>query len=212
MLKLKATKRDLALKPDDIRAEGKIPAVFYGPKQESQAITIIYSEFEKTFKEAGESSVVILDVDGTEYETLIHDVSVHSVKGQVLHVDFYVIEKGKKVQVNIPLEFVGVSPAEKTLGGALVKVMYEIEIEAMPKDLPQSIEVSIDSLVDFDSQIHASDIKLPTGAELVTNPEEVIALVQEPKEEEAEETPEVDISSIEVEKKGRKEEEEDSTE
>ena len=86
--------------------------------------------------------------------------------------------------------------------------MYEIEIEAMPKDLPHEIEVDISSLVDFESQIHASDIVLPAGVVLITGPEEVIALVQEANEE-VDETPveAVDISSIEVEKKGKKEEE-----
>ena len=210
MLKLKANKRDVTSKPEDIRAKGHIPAVFYGPKQESQSISVLYSEFEKIFRTAGESSVVVLDVDGVPCETLVHDVAYHPVKGTILHVDFYAIEKGKKVHVNIPLEFTGVAPAEKTLGGTLIKVMHEIQVEAMPKDLPQSIEVSIDSLVDFESQIHASNIKLPSGVNLVTNPEEVIALVQEAKEEVEEETGEVDISSIEVEQKGKKEEESES--
>ncbi|MEY4440767.1 MAG: hypothetical protein RLY49_393 [Candidatus Parcubacteria bacterium] len=206
MLKLKAVKRDAVEKPEDIRAAGSIPAVFYGPKEASQSITISAVEFDKVFKEAGESTVVVLDVDGAEHETLIHDVAYHPVRGTVAHVDFYVIEKGKKVQVAVELEFVGVSPAEKTLGGILVKVMHEVEIEAMPKDLPHTIEVSIDSLVDFDSKITAGDITLPAGVTLVTDAEEVVALVQEAKEESDEPAQTVDISAIEVEKKGKKEE------
>lgn len=210
MLKLKAVKRNIAEKPEDVRASGSIPAVFYGPKEDSQAITIVGAEFGKVFKEAGESAIVILDVEGTEHETLIHDVSFHPVKGNVDHVDFYVVEKGKKVQVHVPLEFIGVSPAEKTLGGTLIKVMHEVEIEAMPKDLPQQIEVSIESLVDFDSKITAADVSLPTGVTLIADPEEVIALVQEVKEEAEVPVEAVDISSIEVEKKGKKEESEES--
>ncbi|MEN9921101.1 MAG: hypothetical protein RLZZ517_79 [Candidatus Parcubacteria bacterium] len=206
MLKLKAVKRDAVEKPEDIRAAGSIPAVFYGPKEASQSITISAVEFDKVFKEAGESTVVVLDVDGAEHETLIHDVAYHPVRGTISHVDFYVIEKGKKVQVAVELEFVGVSSAEKTLGGILVKVMHEVEIEAMPKDLPHTIEVSIDSLVDFDSKITAGDITLPAGVTLVTDAEEVVALVQEAKEESDEPAQTVDISAIEVEKKGKKEE------
>jgi len=206
MLKLKVLKREVSEKPEDVRAAGYIPAVFYGPKESAQPIKVLYPDFEKAFKSAGESTVVILDVEGEEHETLIHDVAYHPVRGNVAHVDFYVIEKGKKVQVGVPLEFVGVSPAEKTLGGTLVKVMYEIEIEAMPKDLPHEIEVDISSLVDFESQIHASDIKLPSGVTLVTDAEEVIALVQEANDEVDAPIEAVDISSIEVEKKGKKEE------
>lgn len=206
MLKLKAVKRDVAEKPEEIRESGAIPAVFYGPKESSQAITVKALEFDKVFKEAGESTVVVLEVDGTEHETLIHDVAYHPVRGTVSHVDFYVIEKGKKVQVNVELTFEGVSPAEKTLGGTLVKVMHEVEIEAMPKDLPHEIVVSVESLVDFDSKITAGDIVMPAGVTLLTDPEEVVALVQEAREESDEPSAPIDISSIEVEKKGKKEE------
>jgi large subunit ribosomal protein L25 len=206
MLKLKAVKRDAVEKPEDIRAAGSIPAVFYGPKEASQSITISAVEFDKVFKEAGESTVVVLDVDGAEHETLIHDVAYHPVRGTIAHVDFYVIEKGKKVQVNVELVFEGISPAEKTLGGTLVKVMHEVEIEAMPKDLPHEIIVSVESLVDFDSKITAGDIVMPAGVTLLTDPEEVVALAQEAKEESDEPVQSVDITSIEVEKKGKKEE------
>ncbi len=206
MLKLKVLKRDTTEIAEEVRLAGSIPAVFYGPKQAAQSIKVLYPDFEKAFKEAGESTVVTLEVDGEEHETLIHDVSYHPVRGTVAHVDFYVIEKGKKVQVHVPLEFTGVAPAEKTLGGTLMKVMHEIEIEAMPKDLPHEITVDISSLVDFDSQIHASDLVLPSGVTLIAEPEEVIALVQAPNEETDEPVEAVDIASIEVEKKGKKEE------
>jgi large subunit ribosomal protein L25 len=207
MLKLKVLKREAIEKPEEVRAAGYIPAVFYGPKEASQSIKILSSDFEKAFKEAGESTVVVLEVDGAQHETLIHDVSYHPVRGNISHVDFYVIEKGKKVQVGVELEFVGVSPAEKTLGGTLMKVMHELEIEAMPSNLPHGIEVDISSLVDFESQIHAGDIVLPSGVTLITDADEVVALVQQPNEEVEEQPVEaVDISTIEVEKKGKKEE------
>lgn len=207
MLKLKANKRDNTEKPDSIREAGLIPAVFYGPKEEAQSIKIKSIDFEKTFKEAGESTIVNLDVDGTEHEVLIHDVDVHPVSGKIMHADFYVIERGKKLQVNVSLEFVGVAPAEKTMGGTLVKVMHEIEIESMPRHLPQHIDVDLSTLVDFDSKITIADLKLPEGVEATGDPEEVIALVQERREEPEEPEEAVDISSIEVEKKGKKEEE-----
>lgn len=190
-------------------ADAKIPAVFYGPKAESTPIWVNESEFTRVWKEAGESTVVTLSLDGEDHDTLIHDVDREPVKGLIRHVDFYVLEKGKKVEISIPLEFIGVSEAVKTLGGNLVKVLHEIEIEAMPKDLPHAIEVDISALVDFDSQIHAGDIKLPSGVTLKTDAEEVVALVAEAKEESEEAPAEIDMSAIEVtDKKGKKDEEE----
>ncbi len=207
MLKLKATKREANEVAEAVREAGLIPAVVYGPKQEAVSIKVNYQEFEKALKEAGESTVVILDVDGTEHETLIHDVDFHPVRGTYMHADFYAVEKGKKVQVHVPLAFEGVSPAEKNLGATLVKVMHEVEVEAMPKDLPHEIAVDISSLVDLESQIHASDLKMPAGVELVTGAEEVVAIVQAVEELSEEPAEAVDISKIEVEKKGKKEEE-----
>jgi large subunit ribosomal protein L25 len=206
MLTMKAEIRGETENTTQLRETGFIPSVFYGPKQESTSIKIKEGDFIKAYAEAGESSVLILD-DGTEqHEALIHDVQFDAVSSKAVHVDFYVIEKGKKVEVSVPIEFVGQAPAEKTLGGVLVKVAHEIEISAMPKDLPHSLEVDVSSLVDFDSQIHASDIKLPAGVELITDAEEVIVLVQAHKEEVIEDlAATVDLSSIEVEKKGKEE-------
>lgn len=190
---------------ESLRERGFIPAVFYGPKQESTSIKINEKDFLKTYKEAGESSIITLNDGKEDHDVLIHDVQFHAVSGRPLHVDFYVIEKGKKVEVAVPIEFEGTSPAEKTLGGILVKVMHEIEISAMPKYLPQHLVVNVESLVDFNSQIKASDIKLPEGVELnIEDPETVIALVQEPKEEKEEE--EFNPDAIKVEEKGKKEE------
>lgn len=205
-MNLEAQKRDIKEDLQALRKGGSIPAVVYGPKQEATSIKLNTIAFLKAYKNAGESTVVNLSVDGENHETLIHDVSVDAVRGDVLHVDFYAIEKGKKVQVNVPLEFVGESEAEKTLGGVLVKVMHEIEIEAMPKDLPHEIQVSIDSLVDFESQIHVSDIVLPAGVTLISGPEEVVALVQAHKEEAEAPVVEFDPSAIKTEGEVKREE------
>ncbi len=204
MLKLKVLKREKTEKTDEVRAAGYVPAVFYGPKEAATSIKVIYSEFEKALKDAGESTIVTLECDGEMHESLIHAVEYHPVRGTINHADFYVVEKGKKVQVGVPLVFEGIAPAEKNLGGILGKILHEVEIEAMPKDLPHEIVVDISSMVDFESKILASDLKLPSGVELVTDAEEVIAVMQEAKEEDAESTP-IDIASIEVEKKGKKE-------
>ena len=212
MLTIKAEKRDAKESVAKIRNSGKIPAVFYGPKEKSTPISVVLKDFEKIWKVAGESSVIDLSGDFGNHEVLIYDIEKDPIKNTVTHVDFYVIEKGKKIKVHVPVEFVGVSPAVKDLGGILIKVLHEVEVEAFPKDLPHELEADISSLVNFESQILASDIKLPSGVSLVTEGEEVIALASLPKEEKEEESVPVDLSSIEVEKKGKEDKEAEEAE
>ncbi len=205
MLTLKAEIRDTAIEPATIRKAGRIPAVFYGKKEASTSISISKIDFLKVWKEAGESSIVNLETpDGTK-ESLIQDVDIDPVSGAPRHADFYVFEKGHKVEVALPIEFTGIAPAIKDLGGIFVKVLHELKVEAMPKDLPHNITIDITSLANFGDQILAQDILLPSGVELKVSPEEVIATVTAPREEKEEEVVPVDLSTIEVEKKGKEE-------
>jgi len=191
-----------------LRDRGFIPAVFYGKKQASTSIAILRSEFSKVWKQAGESTVVSLTGPHGAVDTLIQDVDQDPVTEIPRHADFYVFEKGKKIEVSIPLVFVGVSPAVKDLSGNLVKVMHEITIEASPENLPHLIEVDISTLIDFDAQIIAKDLTLPKGVTIAGDMEEVVASVSAPKAEEIEEpTVAPDLSAIEVVKKGKKDEE-----
>jgi large subunit ribosomal protein L25 len=200
---LNIQKRDAKADVNALRKAGRIPAVFYGKKEASTPISVSSVDFIKTYRSAGESTVVILKGDDIEVESLIHDLDLHPVTGKPLHADFYVFEKGKKIKVGVPLEFVGVAPAIKELGGSLIKVLHDIEIEALPKDLPHKIEVDISALVDFKSTIKAGDIKLPAGVELAIKADDIVASAAEPKAEEEEPTAPVDLSAIEVEKKGK---------
>jgi large subunit ribosomal protein L25 len=202
MFKLKVEKRDLKESLNKIRQSGGVPAVFYGPKDPSTPIKVSLVDFKKALKTAGESTVVSLEGNGVDADVLIHDIDLDPVTDIPIHVDFYAIEKGKKLSVDVPLEFVGVAPAVKDLGAVLVKVVHDLEIEALPKDLPHKIEVDISALVNFDSVLTAGDIKLPAGVTLKVKADEVIASVYEPKEEVVDSTP-VDLSAIEVEKKGK---------
>lgn len=207
MLTLAIEKRDtLGKKARKIRAEGRMPAVLYGKKEPSMSISVPYRAFEKIFKEAGYSAVVVLEGVGGTKEALIHDVAMDPVKDVPRHADFYIIEKGQKVQVEIPLEFEGVAPAVKELGGVLVKVIHVVEVEAEPARLPQSIIVDLTLLVDFSSQICIKDLHVPEGVIILGSPDEVVVLASEAVEEVAEETAAPDLSTIEVEKKGKKEE------
>jgi large subunit ribosomal protein L25 len=203
MLTLEVKTRNSGENLDNLRKSGLMPAVFYGRKEASTPVSVSTKAFEKAWKEAGESTVITLTGDAGEHDALIQEVDTDPITGAIRHADFYVIEKGKKLKVSVPIEFDGVAPGVKDLGGILVKVLHEVEIEAMPKDLPHNISVDISSLVDFDSQITAEQIVLPNGVELVTKPEEIVAMVAAPKEEKEEESAPIDLESIEVEKKGK---------
>ncbi len=203
MLSLSVEKRDMKLNPEAIRKVGNIPAVFYGPKEANTPIILNAKEFTKTWKKAGESSVIILKEGTNEHEVLIHEVDIHPLSGDVRHADFYVIEKGKKVKVAVKLVYSGVSPAVKDKGAILVKVRREVEIEAAPRDLPHEIIVDISKLVEFTDVVKAKDLSIPAGVELKIGPEEVIASISEAKEEVEEAPAAIDMSAIEVEAKGK---------
>ena len=208
MIILDAQLREKGVDLESLTKEGKIPAVFYGKKTESTPITLSRNEFVSAWHKAGESGVISIKTPKSTVDTLIHDVDIDPVTDIPRHADFYVFEKGKKVEVDVPLEFTGVSPAVKDLGGNLVKALHEIKVSADPQSIPHEIIVDISTLVDFDSKILAQDLKLPAGVTLIELPEEVVALVAKPKEEVEEVVAPVDLSAIEVEKKGKKEEEE----
>jgi large subunit ribosomal protein L25 len=207
MLKLKASKRDEKTKLASVRAEGLVPAVVYGPKQEPIVISIKDAEFMKAYEKAGDSTIVNLDIDGEDHDILVKEIQYDPVKGNVLHVDFYAIERGKKLTVTVAIEFEGEAPAEKTYGAMIVKVTHEVEVECLPRDLPSELKVSLESLVELDSQIHVKDILVPENVEILTDPEEVVVSVKEAREEEVDEPVEApDMDSIEVEQKGKGEE------
>ena len=156
-------------------------------------------------KQAGESTIISLDLGGKGQDVLVHEVQVDPISGAPIHVDFYVVSQDKELEVAVPLIFEGVSPAVKELGGSLVKVIHELEIRALPKNLPHDIKVDISSLVTLDSQILIKDLKLPTGVVSVLDLDEVVAAITEAGEEVAPEAAPIDLSAIEVEKKGKQE-------
>lgn len=206
-MELAVTKRDIAKKPKSLREEGFLPAVVYGRSEESTPVSVNYKEFEKVYKAAGASSVVTLTGLQSAKSTLIQQVDVHPVSGALLHADFYAIEKGQKVTVSVPLQFEGVSPAVKELGGILTKVMHEIEIECEPAELPHSIIVDVSKLVTLEDQIKVSDLAFPKSAKISVDGDEVVAMISVAKEEPVE-APVMDISAIETSvERGKKEEE-----
>jgi large subunit ribosomal protein L25 len=182
MLTLAVKERTPQESTADLRAKGLVPAVFYGPKEESTSVSIDGLKLDRVWKEAGETTLVKLSGLGEEKDTLIHDVQFHPVTGTILHADFYVLEKGKKVTIKIPLEFVGAAPAEK-LGHIVVKTLHEVEIEVAPAELPHHLDVDMSTLENVGDHITANQIKLPPSAELKTGPDEIVVSIVEFKEE-----------------------------
>jgi len=192
MLVLTAQNRDK--KPNALRRDGQIPAVAYGPTMESQNLTVVDLDFNKIFNQAGESDLINLklplaknkksDSQLSEIQVLIHEVQKHPLSGDIIHVDFYAPDLTKTVRVAIPLVFIGEAPAVKDLDGILVKNMQEVEVEALPKDLPHQIEVNVICLKTLEDKILISDLPLPQGVAVLADADEVISLVTPPRSEE----------------------------
>jgi large subunit ribosomal protein L25 len=205
MFSIKATTRDLNGNLDSLRKSGFVPSVFYGMGKNSTPISVPKIDFKKVWREAGESSAIKMSTPVGDVNVLIQDVQTDPVTDEPIHVDFLVIDMNKKVAVKVPIEFVGVSPAVKSGIGNLVKVLHEIEIEALPADLPHKLEADISKLETLDNTITVLDIKMPTGVVAITPDAEIVASIIAQVEEK--ESAPIDLSAIEVEKKGKKEEE-----
>jgi large subunit ribosomal protein L25 len=206
MITLEATQRNGS--PAAIRAQEMIPAEYYGAGKDAVSIAVPEKAFIKVLKEAGETTAVILTIGAEKISTIIHDMQRDPVTGTIVHVDFLIIDMKKELEVAVPVEFTGVAEAEKLGLGTVVKVVHEVHVSALPADLPHVFEIDITLLATLEDQIHVSDIKLPKGVTMITEGEEVVALIAPFIEEKEEEATPVDLSAIEVEKKGKQEDEE----
>jgi large subunit ribosomal protein L25 len=165
-----------------LRDGGSVPAVIYGPQQEPLSISIDARDFEKVWKQAGESTLITLTGVGEDKEVLIKDVQWHPLSDAAMHVDFYAFERGKLLTVSVPVEFIGEAPAEK-LGGIVVKSVYEVEMEVRPSEIPHTLEVDLTQLVDLQSVITVGDLKLPESASTTLEANDAIASITEAVEE-----------------------------
>src|SRR3989338_8663973 len=207
MFAIKAKPRDLGIKLNILRKGGEIPAVFYGAGKNATSISISNTEFQKIWHKAGESSAVKINIPTGDIDVIINEVQVDPVTEEPIHVDFLAIDMKKNIRVKVPIVFEGISEAVKSCIGNLVKVLYEIEIEALPADLPHNLIADITKLATLQDQLFVSDIRLPAGVAVINQSTDVVCSIVE-QVEEKEETPEpMDLSAIEVEKKGKKEEE-----
>lgn len=171
-----------------LRKSGVLPAVLYGHGVPSTALEIFQRDFLRVFREAGENTIVTLTIeeDGRQdvRNVLIHDVATDPITGMPIHVDFYQVRLDEKVKVAVPLVFVGESPAVKHEGGVLVKALQELEIEALPANIPEEITVDISSLATFEDAIYVRDLAIPEGVEVLVPGDSAVASVQPPRTEE----------------------------
>ena len=200
---IEAQTRDLMGRATNaLRADGMVPAVVYGFKTDPTNITLQRNALEKLYRSAGESSVVVLTIGDRSIDVLIQDVDRDALTGFLTHADFLAVDMDSTVEATISLEFIGEAPAVKALGGTLVQAIEELEVEALPRYLVSEIEVDISVLATFDDTIHVKDLVIPEGITVLTNGNETIALVQQPRSEAELESLEVaveaDVSAVEV--------------
>lgn len=208
IMKISFQKRSSDEKKD--RRGDHILAVLYGSGVSNTSIKINAKEFDKLFKEAGESSLISLEseTDKEKYSVLVHEVQKNPLTRKIIHVDFYQPDLKEEVEVSIPLIFEGIPPAVKELGGTLVKNFSELEVKALPNKLPRDIKINVEVLKTFDDVITIGDLVVPKDVTIVGDLEEIVALVTpvEDVEKELEKPIEEDVSSVKKEVKEKKEE------
>ena len=184
ILKVQTRNQDSDKSLNSLRQDGQIPAVFYGTKTKPVPLRVDYLTFQKVFAEAGENTVLSLEINNKKKQVLIKDVQYHPVTDRFVHIDFLAIDVTKKITAMVPFKFTGVSKAVKEDGGILIKSIDEMEVECLPTDLPKNIEVSIEVLNTFDDMIKIGDLSIPAKVEISLNKDDVVATVTPPRSEE----------------------------
>jgi|WetSurMetagenome_2_1015567.scaffolds.fasta_scaffold524745_2 large subunit ribosomal protein L25 len=192
-----------------LRNMGILPGVLYGPKTKSQNLEINQKEFDKVFRQAGESSLISLDVDKKKFMVLIHQVQLDPITSNPIHVDFLLPSLTEEISAKVPLVFIGEAPAVKELGGTFVKNISEIDVKALPEKLPHEIKVDVTSIKTFEDSIFVKNLVLPEGVKAMKGQDDIIAFVASPQkiEEELEKPIEEKVEEVGKVEKQKKEEE-----
>lgn len=211
MLSLQAIIRtQLGKQAKHLRKEGILPGVLYGQKVKSTPVAVRYKEFEKVYVEAGESSLISLNMEGQENKgvpkenvVLIRDLVIHPLTRLFTHVDFYQVRMDEEITIFIPLEFENEAPAVNNEGAVLVRNIYELEVSALPKDLPHRIVVDLSRLGHIDDSLLVKDLPVPSGVTVEAEADTVVAFVSAPRAEEiTEEAPEAVVAPEEIKTEG----------
>ncbi len=183
-------------KVKSLRRDGIVPGNIYGNKIESLAVQVGLKDFQSLYKEVGETGLFDLKVGDEVKPVLIHQVQVNPKTSEVIHVDFMQVNLKVKVTASVPVELSGDSPAEKQGIGTVVQQLNEIEVEALPGDLPEKFEVSVDNLSEVDQAIYVKDLKIDSSKiEFKVDPDSIVVKVEPPQKEEVVETPIVAVGS-----------------
>ncbi len=156
-----------------LRRAGQVPGIIYGADQNALPVTLDHNEiYHLLRKEAFHASVLTIDLEGSKESVVLRDTQWHPFKAQVLHIDFLRVSANEKIRMNVPLHFLNgeQSPAVKLAGGMISHVINEVEVECLPKDLPEFIGVDLKDLR-ADQSIHLSELALPAGVTIVTHGE-----------------------------------------
>lgn len=174
----------LGRKTKQLRRAGILPANIYGKNIKSQAAQVKLDEFQRVFSETGETGLVELKVNKQVHPVLIHNVQLDPVSDLPLHADFLKVDLKEKVTATVPVELVGESPSEKE-GGVVVQQMHEVEVEALPTDLPEKIEVDISGLLEIDQAIKVGELRVDKAkVEIKDDPERIVVSIAPPAKEE----------------------------
>lgn len=205
-MELIAQKREIfGKKLKSFRKQGLIPAELYGKGIKNIHLFLNKKEFIKVFKEAGENTIITLNLGSDRVPAMIFDIDRDPLSGDARHVDLYQVNLKEKIRVNTPLIFKGVSPAVKA-GGVLIKSMHEVEVEALPTDVPRGIEIDLTKLANIGDSIYVKDLPVPANTEIKADPDTVVASVIEKAEEEiSPKETELDLSAIKTESEEKKE-------
>lgn len=188
-VKLVVTSRDAPKeRPTAVRGQGLVPGVMYGQGKDAVAVKVDAAELAKAFQMAGTSKIIEVEVQGGPTKSvLFHDVQYDHMGKNIIHFDLYTVKMDEKIRTEVPIHFTGESPAVYEQNATLLKNLEEIEVEALPRDLPENIEVDISGLIEMEQSLHISDLKVPEGVTILAEPEEMIVKIEAPREEEEEE-------------------------
>jgi len=192
-LNLVAQKRDVFGKQTkQLRKKGFVPAELYGRGIQNLHLSLSRQEFLKAFREAGENTIINVMIDGKPHPVLIYDVQRDSISGEFLNIDFYQFRADEEIELQVPIVFIGEAPAVKEKGAVLTKAMDQVEIRALPADIPHHLEVNLSVLTDIGQSVYVKD--LPSGKfEILVSPGTVVVTASEVKVEE--EAPVIDESA-----------------
>ena len=169
-------------KVKNLRLQGVLPANVYGKKVKSVAVQVSLKDFEKVYSEVGETGLVDLEVGKEVRPVLVHNVQLNPVTDKPVHVDFLQVDLNEKVEAEVPVEISGESPAEKQALGTVVQYINEIQVEALPRDLPEKFVIDVSGLTEVDQAIFVKDIKADRSkVELKGDAEAVVVKVEPPQ-------------------------------